>query len=348
MDFSRLTEAELYEFLQYNGVTNVGTDKATLVFYANAVVNSKNPNIIITVPILALYKAHVYYEYLTGHETTQADFFAPNKVSSLKELAEKLQLTPYTETTRLIIFRILQIQGRVIEQSYDELYLQDYFEKVLALVRKNDVASITDLLNRGMSANMCSPKDHRCILWYASIDNGVSAYPSQMIRLLLERGASLNVQGADESILENVGYATEAEVDRMVLFRDLIEIYKASMEEVQNKKENILFTTVKAPNKITTAYLLSKGLNPNGYVDEDNPSLNLILEKPILAGDISMIELLLRYGADVNQVNAKGKSAKDRLLKFIKRATKNGDVEKIVLYNTILSLFKYNELRSLK
>lgn len=339
MEFQRLTEAELYEFLQHNNIHNIPADKQTLVFYANALFNSGNPDVKITLPVLALYKAHMYYEYLTGYETTQSDFFTSQKVSFLKELAEKLQLTFSTDVNKLIIFRILQIQGRIIEEKTEELYLQDYFEKVLALVRKNDVANITDLLDRGMSANMCSPKDHRCILWYASIDDEVHPYPLQMIRLLLERGASLKVQGADESILENVGYAKESEIDRMILFRDLIEVYKADVNEVQNKKENILFTTVKAGNKITTAYLLSKGLNPNGYVNEDDPSLNLIMEKPIIVGDISMIQLLLRYGADPNEVNYKGQSTKDRVNKFIERATRKNDMEKILLYNNILSLF---------
>lgn len=341
MDFSRLTETELFEFLSFNGITNITMDKNTLVFYSNALYNSGNPNIKYNLPVLALYKAYIFYDYLAGYETTQRDFFNNKKVNFLKQLTKDLQLEEYPpDIIKLIIFRILQIQGRVVEETNEQLIVQDYFEKVLVLVKRNDVASITDLLNRGMSANMCSPIDHRCILWYASIGDEKHAYPVEMIRLLLNRGASLNVQGADESILENVGYATEAEIDRMILFRDLIEIYKADPNSVQNKKENILFTTVKVGNKITTAYILNKGINPDGYIDNNQPSLNLIFEKPILNKDIPMIELLLRYKANPYKLNQKGKSAMSRVEKFKERASRNEEWEKIEVFDKIITLFK--------
>lgn len=341
MNFNKLFESELSEFLSFNGIINIPTDKNSLVFYSNALYNSGNPNIKYTLPILALYKAQMFNTYLSGYETTQREFFNDKRVNFLKQLSKDLQLEEYSpEVIKLIIFRILQIQGRVIEETNEQSIVQDYFEKVLVLVKRNNVASIIDLLNRGMSANMCSPIDHRCILWYASIGDEKQPYQVDMIRLLVSRGASLQVQGADESILENVGYATEAEVNRMLLFRDLIEIYKADPNSVQNKKENILFTTVKVGNKITTAYILNKGINPNGYIDNFNPSLNLIFEKPILNKDIPMIELLLKYKADHYLPNQKGTNAVSRLEKYIKRAKRYEEIEKIEIYDKIMNLFK--------
>ena len=300
MNFDRLNEVELQEFLKLNGVYTDSLHK-DLVQTAHKLY-TENKQVQITVPVMALHRAKMVPHIPGYYETTAYKFLERDVDKDLTVQAKALSIDPSVPYLRLFIFRVLQLQGKVREQTSDEIQQARLFDYVSKLIEQNNIAGMQQLFIQGLDANLKDDKGVS-LLWYATVGIPGKPYRIDMIRLLLDKGADVNFMVYESSVMKNVSYAKPAETDRMKLLQDLFEKYNVNPGVTE--PENALFAAIISQNLIIIEYLLQKGLSTsvsNNY--------RTIFEVDIydFEFNLKLYPLLLKYGADKTLPNASGES----------------------------------------
>lgn len=332
MEFCKLHDDELIEFLNVNGVNTIGM-KSKELSDAACQLYSSGVNLKTTIPVLALYRSINIQHIPFWSSTTAYDFFERKGTKDLTAEAKALFIDPAAPYLRPFIFRVLQLQGKVKEQTPEEIERLRLFDYVTTLIQQDNLIELNRLFSIGLDPNL-KDENNISILWYVTLGMPKQTYKVNIIRLLLDKGADPNFIANGSSIMKNIAFARENEPERIQLLYDLFNKYKVS--SVTNEKENALYASIKSENLLTTEFLLQKGLSPN------NKNYRTIFEIDIYNFKFNekLYPLLLKYRANKEMQNDKGQNILTVLILAYNEHVEYGEVYQAVELNKLIQILK--------
>ena len=194
-----------------------------------------------------------------------------------------------------LLFFILSLQIISFAQPFDEL---------TKAVMKKDTSKVNLLLAGGIDVNVKQPDTNATVLMVASSYDGYS----DMIELLIKRGADVNAQSNDgkTALMWAAGNAPDA-VETLLNHRANV---KLKMNDGMTAFLQAVFGVLSG--KVTTTVcdlLLKKGANVNDELTSISANGWTALHYAAVNGDVELVKYLIRKGANVNHKSAEGSSA---------------------------------------
>ena len=178
------------------------------------------------------------------------------------------------------------------------------FDELTKAVMNKDTAKVNQLLAGGIDVNVRQENSNATVLMVASSYEGYS----DMIELLIKRGADVNAQSSDGKTA--LMWAADNAPDAV----ETLLNYRANVKLKMNDGITAFLQSVFGilSGKVSTTVcdlLLKKGANVNDELTSISASGWTALHFAAINGDVELVKYLIRKGANVNHKSSEGSSA---------------------------------------
>ena len=178
------------------------------------------------------------------------------------------------------------------------------FDELTKAVMNKDTAKVNQLLAGGIDVNVRQENSNATVLMVASSYEGYS----DMIELLIKRGADVNAQSSDGKTA--LMWAADNAPDAV----ETLLNYRANVKLKMNDGMTAFLQSVFGilSGKVSTTVcdlLLKKGANVNDELTSISASGWTALHFAAINGDVELVKYLIRKGANVNHKSSEGSSA---------------------------------------
>ncbi len=178
------------------------------------------------------------------------------------------------------------------------------FDELTKAVMNKDTAKVNQLLAGGIDVNERDKNSNATVLMVASSYDGYS----DMIELLIKRGADVNAQSSDgkTALMWAAGNAPDA-VETLLNHRANV---KLKMNDGMTAFLQAVFGVLSGKVSTTVCdLLLKKGANVNTELTSNSAMGWTALHYAAISGDVELVKYLIRKGANVNHKSSEGSSA---------------------------------------